>query len=282
VSARRARRPTAGRLRRAVVLLGVVLAGVVAVSEADRWAAVGDRPAERGQRVDPVAQSLVPLVRLAPTPPVVEGEGGFAFTESQPYDTTRPVAFDPCRPVRWTVRRGGEVPGGDALLQEAVAEVARATGLLFERVADTDEAPQQDRPTVQHDRYGPGAAPVLVVWSDEREWPLLSGLVAGLAGSQWLDVGRADSRRYVTGQLVLDGEQLHEALGERGGTARVRAVLMHELAHVVGLGHVDDAGSLMHPHNAEQTAFRPGDLRGLRAVGSGECFDDWELVVGTP
>jgi hypothetical protein len=246
------------------------------VSEAEHWTAAA-RPAP------PVLAFVAepPPERLTALPAAVEGDGGYAFTHTQPYDTTRPVAFDPCRPVRWAVRRAGEIPGGDALLDEAAAEVARLTGLRLERVADTHEPPSADRPLAQHARYGAGAAPVLVVWSDEREWPALSGLVAGIAGAHWLETGRVDSRRYLTGQLVLDAEQLRSTLeASPSGSARVRAVLLHELAHVVGLDHVDAPGQLMAPYHVDQREFGDGDRRGLRALGDGECFSDWDLVVG--
>jgi hypothetical protein len=275
-------RPRRRPLRRLALLCCLTVVGLAGLAEAERWSPVAGGHAGPGTAVLPVLHEGPPPERLAPLPDPVGGADGYAFAHTQPYDSSRPVAFDPCRPVQWTVRRDGEIPGGDALLEDAVAEIGRLTGLVFERVADTDEGPVRDRATVQHERYGPGAAPVLVVWSNEDEWPVLSGLVAGVAGGHWLDVGRPDSRRYVNGQLVLDGPQLAETLdASANGPARVSAVLMHELAHVVGLDHVIDADQLMHPLHLDLKRFGEGDRRGLRALGDGECFTDWPLVVGT-
>jgi hypothetical protein len=46
---------------------------------------------------------------------------------------------------------------------------------------------------------------------------------------------------------------------------------MHELAHVVGLAHVDDPRELMYADNLGHQAFGPGDLTGLAALGRGRC-----------
>lgn len=77
----------------------------------------------------------------------------------------------------------------------------------------------------------------------------------------------------MTGGVTLDGPQLQTVLGERGGKAEVRAVIEHELGHLVGLDHVADPTQLMNPDRVRgQVPFGAGDLTGLALLGRGNCF----------
>lgn len=201
--------------------------------------------------------------RLAPLPPAVAGEGG--WTPLVVDDAGRPATFDPCRPVRWVLRPDGAPDGGERLVHEAVAQVARATGLRFVFSGRTDEAPTPHRPQSLPERYGPGPAPVLVAWSSPEESPALAGAQVGLGVASWAQ----DRSRLVSGQVLLDASAHTDLDGSV--TALAATTVRHELAHVVGLGHVEDEGSLMHALVVTRDGFSAGDLRGLRAAGSGPC-----------
>ncbi|WP_269320367.1 matrixin family metalloprotease [Nocardioides sp. URHA0032] len=54
-------------------------------------------------------------------------------------------------------------------------------------------------------------------------------------------------------------------------TAVEQAVVMHELGHVLGLGHVEDPAQLMYSSNAGQLTYGAGDLNELAKLGSGSC-----------
>jgi hypothetical protein len=47
-------------------------------------------------------------------------------------------------------------------------------------------------------------------------------------------------------------------------------VLLHELGHVMGLGHVPAIGELMQAAGGGVTDLGPGDLEGLRRLGSAQ------------
>lgn len=218
--------------------------------------------------------------RLAPLPPDPGGEGGYRFLEEQDGEPGQAVAYDPCRPVRYVVRREGEPAGADALVEAAIGQLSAATGLVFERGPDTDEAPDDRRDVVQPHRYGPGAAPVLIAWSDEQESPDLAGYIAGYATSTTWGWDAPGSLRYVTGMVVLDADAAGELLAERGGEAAVQSTVLHELGHLVGLAHVADRDQLMFSEGGEnRLELGAGDRRGLRALGAGACFSDWDELL---
>jgi hypothetical protein len=81
--------------------------------------------------------------------------------------------------------------------------------------------------------------------------------------------------RYVTGTAVFDGPAL-DAQVRQGQREKAKAVLLHELGHLVGLGHVADPYQVMYDTNAYPLSkYRSGDLRGLARLGLGRCFDDY-------
>ena len=212
-------------------------------------------------------QARTPLGR--PAPRAAESDR-YRFAWTRP-GSDAPVAYDPCRPIHVVVNNRTAPPGADVLLAAALEAVRRATGLVFVVDGPTDEAPNPKRPPYQPDRYPKRWAPVLVAWSDPVEAPTLAGAVAGSGGSMALSVG--DDRLYVTGGVTLDGPQLRTVLGERGGKAEVRAVLEHELGHLVGLDHVPDPTQLMNPDRVRgRVSFGAGDLTGLALLGQGSCF----------
>lgn len=200
------------------------------------------------------------------TPPEVAGSGSFAYMATQ-QTSERPVAYDPCDPVEYVVNEALAPDGADGLLVSAVEEISAATGLAFRAAGTTDEEPRK-RPRA----LLPRRQPVLVAWTTPDVVPDLSGSVAGVAGSAARHDEYTGESRYVTGMVALDAPQLAEILARPQGAEQVRAIVVHELSHLVGLDHVDDPGELMYADNVGVTGFGPGDREGLAALGSGDCL----------
>ena len=205
-------------------------------------------------------------------PPVTSPSSAYVLQPSTDPDQ-RFVAYDPCRPVHYVIRPDNAPLGGEQLIRQAVAEVSAATGLRFVSDGPTSEGPSDHRNAYQADRYGNRWAPVLIAWSTPEESPRLEGKVVGIGGSgESAAAGRPSA--LVTGQVALDAPALEEIMQRPDGALLVRAVIMHELGHVVGLAHVDDPKQLMYADNSGITELADGDRAGLALLGSGVCIPE--------
>jgi hypothetical protein len=203
----------------------------------------------------------------------------FSFIALQS-DKGSPVAYDPCRPIHYVTNGRTMPPNGDKMVTDAIAAISVATGLVFINDGVTDEEPVENRESFQRSRYGDRWAPVLIAWTDPSQFPGLNKRVIGRGGSMYLDTHDSapfDPRTkvYITGTLTLDGPAFAKQRPAGDVTAEDlgRAVVLHELGHLVGLGHVEDPTQVMYPSASYKvTSLAPGDLNGLAKLGRGDCF----------
>ncbi len=205
--------------------------------------------------------------RLLPQVPVTTN-GAYAFMFM---DGGVPVRFDPCQPIHYVYNPNGEPGELQALIADAVESVSKATGLDFVYDGTTDETPSFDRRLFQEDRYGDGFAPVIIGWSDEAKTPDLAGSVAGLGGSSSVTGAFGDQRYLESGTVLLDRADMRTLLATGKGRKIAKAVIMHEVAHVVGMAHVTDPKEIMNASNTSLTDWGPGDREGLAIAGAGPC-----------
>lgn len=194
----------------------------------------------------------------------------YAFMATRP--SGEPVRFDPCRPIHLVVNNALAPARSEQLLREASQAVSTATGLVFVIDGPTDEPPRDQRLPIDVARHGNRWAPVLVAWTDPATAPGLAGRVAGLAGPTMAPYRTEDQMHWVSGSVLLDGPTFSDILQRPDGYEKARAIVMHELAHLVGLSHVKDTSELMADKNSRRTSFGPGDNEGLRRLGGGPCF----------
>ena len=197
-------------------------------------------------------------------------------------DGCTPVRFNPCEPVHYIQNAALAPPTGVADVQEAFRQLSAATGITFVDDGLTDETNRR-RPYVP-ERYGQRWAPILVSWlhfGSQGNDPTIQVVGRGVgqkvddvlvSGTLALNVDAVTDKEAGTPLEGGFGPPLGSGVGAIGPKAVTWGrVILHELAHVVGLGHTKDKGAIMYPETADQTsrpaAFRQPDLEGLKLLG---------------
>lgn len=221
-----------------LVVIGAVIVGTVAVSP---------------------GLDLVDLYRVTQVDPhdgeVGSGGEGYSFMVTS--SGGNPVTWRCDEEIAVEVNPDG-APGGYADdLASAIERINTASGFTFVVTGETDDREFTDRTR----------GPVLLGWADEDEVPALEGTVAGLGGSTYL-TGPGGGGRAVGGSVVVDVDD-----GSFWGVGGIdlEPLLVHELAHVLGLGHTEDLTQLMAAENSGQSELGEGDLAGLAALREAAC-----------
>jgi hypothetical protein len=199
-------------------------------------AVVAWHPAEQ---LEPVRRAVgLGPERPLPAPSVVRQGGTYAWAMTQP-DGDEPVGWDPCEEIHYRINPAGGPPGGSELVRQALDRASAATGLAFEDEGETDE-----RPFPGGVKLFGRPDPVVIGWADAGEYPDLAGEVAGVGGAV-AERGNGGRLRYVSGGIVLDVEAFTATAVAQQPRA-MEGIVLHEVAHVIGLGHVSEPMELMY------------------------------------
>jgi hypothetical protein len=180
-----------------------------------------------------------------------------------------PVTWDPCRPIHY-VEHGTPLPGGEALLRQALTELSTATGLHFVSDGTTPEVPSPYRGTGEIPLYGYRSPPVLIAWADARAMPRGAAPAIAFPRDSYLPLPTGGVLRlWVTGEVLFSTDDLRALV-----PGEVRAEMLRALATLVGLDVVDDPLGIMNTGGPGVTTYGPGDLAGLAELGRGPCAPD--------
>lgn len=214
----------------------------------------------------------------------------YRFLSLQEWDD-KPYRWNPCEPdtITWRFHPGGAAGGGRAErgdVEAALAKAAQATGLRFRYLGPTSLplhrstllAASTGRAQTRSRRSG---ADLIVGLARPGKGPgrsdLLTGTALGVGGftSTWSGFDESPagassvSGQIVSGFVVINRSWLARLAAGAGRGSR-QQVLMHEIGHVLNLGHVGDRQQLMYPTFRREASARwgAGDLAGLRRVGA--------------
>jgi hypothetical protein len=226
--------------------------------------------------VAPSPTPSAPAASHVPAPPL--GLYGFEVVTAD----GSPARWNPCVAVHYLVNLTDAPPGALADVQRAVAVVAQASGLQFVSDGTTTAAPNTSWIT-QGPIGATGWPDMLIGWSDPSHTDLrLTQAMGGI--TEYEAASLPGGRSGLVSAVVVLNKPNDPGAGF--GPDSRGALLLHELGHAVGLGHVDDPTQIMNPVSTGAAGvYASGDLAGLRILGSGACIaapTRAETDLGTP
>ena len=197
-------------------------------------------------------------------------------------DGCTPSRFNPCEPVHYVQNGAAAPPFVVENTREAFRRLSQATGITFIDDGLTDENARRG-PYVP-ERYPGRWAPILIVWEHfPPEQTSGASQILGNTVPMRVDEITVSARLRFNVDAYNDESTkapIEDGFGPPAGSGSGPIgrnnitwgrIILHELAHVVGLGHTREEGSLMYPDAAQQTirptGFSRSDLTGLRYLG---------------
>jgi Matrixin len=178
-----------------------------------------------------------------PTTPVYSASYLFSVTATD----GSPIRWNPCQPVLVNVNFTNAQPHARGSFADAIEQARISTGLNLVVNETTTTVPTNGTLSVR--------------WGSAADVPQLTGSVLALGGFSY------SSRRIVRGSVIVRSDLAFTS--SRNGENTLTGTLAHELAHALGLAHVNDASQLMYPFANGLDRYQAGDRTGLGQLGAG-------------
>lgn len=162
-------------------------------------------------------------------------------------------------PITWSMDTSRVSPAdaraARAQLTRDLAKWGTASGLEFQYVGEVPVI-YNDTTYVVTSEVHPSARHIYVAFLKDADSTLLDQRTVGFASPTrvW-----KDSKQIVEGSMVLSIEYVKKASAQERS-----AVYLHELGHVLGLGHGTEPENVMYYLVDENNTLSPGDIEGIR------------------
>ena len=219
--------------------------------------------------------SPTPTTTPTTTPPTTTSSGwtptatdsGYTFLYPNGSGGTQ-ARWNPCTAIRWAVNLSDAPSNALADAQQAISYVSSATGIPFQYVGTTTFAPN---PSGAGGQY-PSGIDAVIAWLAPAQFGA-TGAEAGLGGDWWESSGGPE--KIFEGYAIVNGDMAKSLLrpGFSEGYSEGH-LLLHELGHMMGLGHTQDPAEVMYPSQGPLSpgTYDTGDLTGLKTLGTGGCL----------
>jgi hypothetical protein len=217
-----------------------------------------------------VALSLISLAQPAPAQQpatatvTAQKRPGSAGDHSWLFN--KKITWPSCGTITYRVNPSQAPTGWKQLVKKAVKKVKQATKLRFSYLGKT-----KVKPTFTE--FNPPDTDVVIAFLNPGQTDMLGGPTVAGQGS-----AATDGSWLFDGKVVLNGKVFRKMAPGFGSGPRygiqgtTGQVVMHELGHVLGLGHARHQTQVMFPAATRKPAeWGAGDWAGLRALGKGGC-----------